>query len=131
MATGSFVGERGTLIAVDRLFLECLAVVFSIVTRELLRLIEGRIVIEITLSNLFDIVGVFRLIPLPILAGLLIPVTGIQQLLFATHHIFNQFLPLQRILSKLISALLNAVQNRADIVLDLIKVGLVIATFVV
>lgn len=129
MSTRSFKGRGSTLIVWHILSPDGLVYVLSI-TRWLLSLIEGRIIVKIALGNLLHI-GMFGLLFFsPILGDIVTPITRADQLFFTTHHILNQFLPLQRILSQLVSTELYVIQNRTDVVLYLVKVCLVLAIII-
>lgn len=99
--------------------------------RKLLGLVEGRIVIKIALGNLLHIAALRLLSFRPILCDIVTPITSCHQLLLASHHILNQFLPLQRVLPQFFSTLLDVIQDRGDVVLDLVEVCPVLAIIIV
>lgn len=100
-------------------------------SRKLLSLIESRIVVEIALGNLLHVAALCLLFFCPILCNILTPIASCHQLFLAIHHIINEPFPLQRILPQFFSALLDIIQNRGNIVLDLVEVCPVLAIIIV
>jgi hypothetical protein len=96
-----------------------------------LSLVESRIMVEIALGDFLHIAALCLLSFCPILCYILTPITSPHQLLLAIHDIFNQLLPLQRVLPQFLPTLLDIIQDRGDVVLDLVEVCPVLAIIII
>lgn len=96
-----------------------------------LSLVESGIMVKIALGNFLHVAALCLLSFRPILCHIVTPITSSRQLLFATHHIFDQLLPLQRVLPQFLPTLLDVIQDRSDVILDLVEVCSVSAIIIV